>query len=112
MRLKGIVFDLEGTLCDTRALRLEAYRETFKEFAGRTYSDPELAAMLSMSEDDVFRQVFPERHAAAQQVFAKAFKMHHDALAVPAAASKRRWGRSSPMEFAGPWFAPPVNSPP
>ena len=44
MRIKGVLFDLDGTLVNTTPLILESFRHTFKQFGMPVPSDGELVA--------------------------------------------------------------------
>jgi len=61
MKVKGIIFDMDGTLGDTMAVLCEAFRCAFEQFMGRRYSDREIAALFGATEEGIFQRVVPDR---------------------------------------------------
>ncbi|ODA43002.1 HAD family hydrolase [Desulfosporosinus sp. BG] len=59
MKLKGLIFDLDGTLLNTIPVCYGGFRKTLLEFTGREYSDQEIAAMFGPTEDGIFKKLFP-----------------------------------------------------
>lgn len=50
MNLRGVIFDLDGTLGDTLPVCYAAYREVFEGYLGKTYRDEEIAALFGPNE--------------------------------------------------------------
>jgi HAD superfamily hydrolase (TIGR01509 family) len=64
-RLGAVLFDLDGTLIDTRRLYLECYRRALAPQVGRELSDEELLAARPRSETFLLRSQLPEERLAA-----------------------------------------------
>ena len=70
MALKGIVFDMDGTLTDNMSAVLQALHETFLRYGGRDYSVEEITEMFGPTEEGVIRPRVPEAdYEAALQMY-------------------------------------------
>jgi pyrophosphatase PpaX len=83
MRLRGVIFDLDGTLGDTLPVCYAAYREVFRRFLGRTYSDAEIHALFGPDEEGIFRQLMPDRWADGLRAYLEAYERVHPRLGRP-----------------------------
>jgi len=83
MRLKGIIFDLDGTLLNTIPVCYSGFRKTLLEFAGREYSDQEIAAMFGPSEEGIFKKMFPTSWEECLQSYLLEYDRIHPAYAEP-----------------------------
>ncbi len=83
MRLKAVLFDLDGTLGDTIPVCWAAFRAALEEHQGRRYSDAEITAMFGPSEEGVFQRLVPDRWQACLQSFLAAYEREHDRCPVP-----------------------------
>ena len=61
MKLKGIMFDLDGTLGDTLPVCFASYRRVFREFLGCHYSDHEITALFGPTEEGIIQQLVPDQ---------------------------------------------------
>lgn len=78
MVLKGIIFDMDGTLTDNMTAVLQALHETFLCYAGRDYSDEEITAMFGPTEEGVIGPNVPEAHyEAALQMYLRRYEELH-----------------------------------
>ncbi len=77
MKLRAVIFDLDGTLGDTLPVCYAAFRETFEQFLGRSYADQEIAAMFGPSEEGVFQRMVPDRWEACMEAFLAAYERVH-----------------------------------
>ena len=59
--LRGVIFDLDGTLADTLPLCIVALRAAIFPIAGRTLSDEEIMAAFGQSEERTIRAAGPKR---------------------------------------------------
>jgi pyrophosphatase PpaX len=57
--LRGVIFDLDGTLCDTIPVCIAAFQRAFARHTGRTYTDAEVRALFGPDEEGMIRQVAP-----------------------------------------------------
>lgn len=72
--LKGVVFDLDGTLSDTWPPALDAFRAAIEGFADRTFSDEELKSFAGPSEDGIMKNVVPDNWEACMDAYISGFK--------------------------------------
>jgi pyrophosphatase PpaX len=61
MKLRGIIFDLDGTLADTLGVCLQAFQETLQYYSGRSISLQELYPMFGPSEEGILRKLLPDQ---------------------------------------------------
>jgi len=83
LRLKAVLFDLDGTLGDTIPVCWAAFRAALEEHQGRRYSDAEITAMFGPSEEGVFQRLVPDRWQACLQSFLAAYEREHDRCPAP-----------------------------
>jgi len=67
--LKGIIFDLDGTLADTFPVIFPAFMGSLEEMYGRKYTEQELTVMFGPSEEGVFQRLAPERWKEGFQLY-------------------------------------------
>ena len=58
--LKAVIFDFDGTVCDTLPLCIAAFRKSIEPLAGRRFSDQEITATFGPSEEGTIRALIPE----------------------------------------------------
>ena len=83
MKLRGIIFDLDGTLADTLPVCFAAFREVFRNYLGRDYSDQEVRAMFGPSEAGILKSRVPARSDEALADYLSAYARHHTACPEP-----------------------------
>ena len=77
----AVLFDLDGTLIDTKSLYLEAYRDALRPHVGRGLSHEDIMALRPTSEIDFLRRVVGERELeACRRTFHESYKALHDRL--------------------------------
>ncbi len=84
MHIQGVIFDLDGTLGDSIAVGLEAFRRTFRHFTGKEYADHEIRALWGPSEEGVFMNFAPDRWQEYLQVYLSDYEQVHRDLEVGA----------------------------
>src|SRR5438093_4657961 len=60
MTLGAVLFDLDGTLADTRPVCFVAFRNAVRGSGGPALSDAEIQALFGPSEDGMMQSVLPE----------------------------------------------------
>ena len=61
MTLRGIIFDLDGTLADTLPVCIQAFQETMLHFNSRRPSDAEIISLFGPTEEGILETLLPER---------------------------------------------------
>lgn len=79
--LKGILFDLDGTLTDTLPLCHAAFIEVFQQFTGRTYTAAEIHALFGPSEEGVIKRVVPDQWEECLAAYLQVYEREHPRLA-------------------------------
>lgn len=82
--LKGIIFDMDGTLGDTMQLCIEAYRGTVQELTGRTPSAEEVVSYFGLSDRGVLGGLLginPDAPELPIDTFVRVYCERHDELA-------------------------------
>lgn len=79
--LKGILFDLDGTLTDTLPLCYAAFIEVFQRFTGSTYTAREVHALFGPSEEGVVKRVVPDRWQECLAAYLQVYEREHPRLA-------------------------------
>ena len=82
--LKGIIFDMDGTLGDTLRLCIESYRGCVRELTGRTPSEAEVVSYFGLSDRGVLGGLLgmsPDSPELPIQTFARIYCERHDELA-------------------------------
>jgi len=75
--LRGVIFDLDGTLGDTLPVCFEAFRATFDRYLGRRFEDREIRAMFGPSEEGVLRQQLPAQWEEALEMYLREYERAH-----------------------------------
>lgn len=77
--IKGILFDLDGTLINTYDLYLEAYRLTARPYLNKDISEMEILKMKPTTERNFIEMVSPEAERnKAYERFLESYKHSHD----------------------------------
>jgi len=77
MRLRGIIFDLDGTLGDTLPVCFKAFRRAIFEFTGRLLTDLEIRATFGPSEEGIIRRFVPDRWQECLELYVDAYRTGH-----------------------------------
>jgi pyrophosphatase PpaX len=83
MSLRGVIFDLDGTLGDTLPATLAAFRTIFLRRLGVEYSDREIRALFGPDELGVFMRLIPDAAEAATAEFLSEYERCHAGLSGP-----------------------------
>ena len=77
--LRGVIFDLDGTLGDTLPVCYHAFREVFRRRLGVTYTDREVHAMFGPSEEGILARLCPDDPDGALGEYLAEYELAHDA---------------------------------
>ena len=77
MKLKGLVFDLDGTLLNTLPVCYSGFRKTLLKHLGREYTDSEIAALFGPSEEGIFKKLLPNCWPEALSYYLEEYERAH-----------------------------------
>ncbi|MFZ3132349.1 MAG: HAD-IA family hydrolase [Desulfosporosinus sp.] len=83
MKLKGFIFDLDGTLINSLPVVRTSLNTTLLKFSGRVYDDKELSSLFGPSEEGVFQKLFPDSWREALQYYLNEYDRIHVTYAKP-----------------------------
>jgi phosphoglycolate phosphatase-like HAD superfamily hydrolase len=83
MDLKGVIFDVDGTLGDTLPVCISACRSAFFVATGRSYRDEEIEATFGPTEDGIVRRVAGDRWKEAWEAFLEEYYRSHEICGEP-----------------------------
>lgn len=77
IKLKGIIFDLDGTLGNTLPVCFAAFRQAFQTFVNRRYTDEEIAGLFGPSEEGVIQRVVESQWQACLEAYLDEYEKVH-----------------------------------
>ncbi|GAB3935467.1 HAD family hydrolase [Mucilaginibacter myungsuensis] len=77
MKLKAIIFDLDGTIADTLPLCIAAFKKSIEPLLGKTLSDDEIIATFGPSEEGTIRALVPDQEAQGVQDYLRYYEEMH-----------------------------------
>ena len=75
--LRGVIFDLDGTLGDTLPVCYRAFARVFARRLGREYSDSEIHAMFGPSEEGILARLCPDDPDTALDEYLAEYRLAH-----------------------------------
>ncbi len=82
--LRVIGFDLDGTLAETFPVIFDSFRETVKQFTGKTIDDQVILATFGVNELGMLKQLLPDVDLkTASTAFYQAYRKAHEQLRTP-----------------------------
>ena len=75
LAIKGILFDLDGTLVDTTGLIIDSFHYTIEKVLGRTTSQEEILSYWGMTLRDSLYAYSPEKREELIQVYKISLKL-------------------------------------
>ncbi|MCW3099738.1 MAG: hydrolase [Chthonomonadaceae bacterium] len=81
--IRGVLFDLDGTLGNTLPVCIGAFRRAIEPFAGREISDAEIVATFGPSEEGTVHVLAPGHAAEALAAYLHHYALLHDSCTEP-----------------------------
>lgn len=83
MKLKGFIFDLDGTLINSLPVVRTSLNTTLVKFSGRVYTDQELTSLFGPSEEGIFKKLFPGSWSEVLEFYLTEYDRIHVPYAKP-----------------------------
>jgi len=83
MKLKGFIFDLDGTLINSLPVVRTSFSRTLSKFSDHEFSDKELSSLFGPSEEGIFKKLFPESWRETLQFYLDEYDQLHVHYAEP-----------------------------
>ncbi len=83
MTLKGIIFDLDGTLADTLPVCIKSYTRVLRKHLGRNFSPEEITAMFGLPEEGILAKCVPQDPEAALKDYLAEYAELHETINDP-----------------------------
>jgi pyrophosphatase PpaX len=77
MKLRGIIFDLDGTLGDTIPLCIQAFQRTFHHYLGHLFPAQDIIAMFGPSEEGMLQRQLPQTWPQALDMYLAEYARAH-----------------------------------
>jgi len=75
--LKGIIFDIDGTLTSTNELIFKSFNHIAKKYLDRTFTDKEIIALFGPTEDVILKEWCGKNFEAAKRNYYEFYRTHH-----------------------------------
>ena len=87
MRIRGAIFDMDGTLGDTVFVSVESIVRTVEQLTGQRYAHPEIIDRFGPTEPGILRQLLPqEMWEESEQIFLAEYESIHQTYKIGAYA--------------------------
>jgi len=83
MRLRGAIFDLDGTLAETLPVCLTALGRTFRKYLGRDFTNQELLSYFGPTEEGVIKKLFPKHATQCLSHYYREYEEAHELCPFP-----------------------------
>ncbi len=79
-KLKGIIFDVDGTLASTNKLIFATFNYTTDKYLGKIFTEEELIAFFGPTEDVILKELTANNFENARKDYFKFYEDNHDEL--------------------------------
>jgi pyrophosphatase PpaX len=81
--IKGVIFDLDGTLADTIPVCVVAFRSAFERYSGRRWDEKEIKALFGPTEEGSCRCAVPDDWQRCLETYLDVYEKAHAGLTEP-----------------------------
>ncbi|MFT3912311.1 MAG: HAD family hydrolase [Ferruginibacter sp.] len=82
-KIKGVIFDLDGTLANTLPLCILAFRKSIEPFINRPISDQEIISTFGPSEEGTIMTLIPGYYEKGIDSYLKNYEIMHEICPAP-----------------------------
>ena len=82
-KIRGVIFDLDGTVANTLPLVIAAFREAIEPLSKRSLTDAEIIATFGPSEEGTIRALVPDHFEAGLADYQRHYESLHDGWPEP-----------------------------
>jgi phosphoglycolate phosphatase-like HAD superfamily hydrolase len=83
MKIKAVIFDLDGTIADTLPLCIAAFKQSIEPLLGKTISNEEIIATFGPSEEGTIRSLIPDHEEAGVKAYLHHYEQLHHTCPAP-----------------------------
>lgn len=80
MKIKGIIFDIDGTLVSTNELIFASFNYVTKKYLNRIYSDKEIISFFGPTEDYILKRLMKDKYEEAREDYFDFYIQNHDKM--------------------------------
>jgi HAD superfamily hydrolase (TIGR01549 family) len=77
MKLKGIIFDIDGTLTSTNELIFSSFNHITQKYLGKTFSSDEIVGLFGPTEDQILEEMCGENFEQAKKEYYGYYDSNH-----------------------------------
>ena len=81
--VRGVIFDLDGTLADTLPVCYRAFRAVLRRRLGRDFADRQIHAMFGPSEEGILERLCPHDPEGAAEEYVEVYRHAHGSCPKP-----------------------------
>lgn len=83
MKIKAVLFDVDGTLVDTLPICLEAFQNTLLKMTGREYPAEEITRHYGVTEEGIMARLLPDQAGEAVDRYVEEYERLHRLIREP-----------------------------
>lgn len=76
-KIKGIIFDIDGTLTSTNQLIFDTFNHVAKKYSNTSYSDKEIISFFGPTEEVILKELFPAEYDAVVEDYYQYYQSNH-----------------------------------
>ena len=83
MQIRGVIFDLDGTLANTLPICYAGFRVAYQQYTGREWSDSEIAATFGPCEQGSIQRLVPHAWEECLRLYLEVYEAEHHTCTEP-----------------------------